>query len=878
MVGQPLFPDELVGALAVTEIAWGADLTAPPSSWTWYEVVPLQNPGIQYQIGKQQENNVAPPAQFTFALDNRNNDYTQYSPLCSNWPNVKEGTPARQRLIIASVSYTLIQGRIIGFQPSFDSTGKWATTVVTVAGRLRVDSNIKVPAKSPLYRAIMHNSPKHYIPLEGAVGTLIAPSVVTNDSATLTQAGGNAVTWASYTPEYTSPPYYIRFGTDNLPDLSKGGSLTTTNVSTSNASGWGLQFFNLFDALANGTAHVCICQWQTTDNRIYRLYMSSDGAFFGTTITVATDIASTESTVLNDNFTTSIFRDICITFAPTGGSTAVTFTYLTSFGTAATVAGVPLAQLKSVTFNPNLTTTTVPFVIGHFQVWDTPTYPFFSSSSILTPSAWTAWNNESVQTRLTRICDEDGIDLNFLGYYDSAFMMGPQFVDTIGTLLTECEQTLAGFKYDGLSDGVSFMAPSQRYDQFSQFTIDGTAGEIIPPFAPLPDDFLRTNRSIVTRRNGATTVYEAPPGGELSPDAVGVYERTLSPNPNYFDDTVIDDRARWEVHKGTIAGFRFPSISVNVRKVADRAAAIAAMLPGYMFTINTPLKYQPQLPSDDILLIAEGWTGLLIPPYRWEITFNTSLQDVYNVWKVSDQQLGRAGTNGHTLTSSIAANATSASLTTPSGSQTFTNTPSDFPFHIKIDGIKVRVHSIGANLLANGTFESGIANWSGQSGATIATDTIGYLSASSMKITPPGAVSNVSARADAVSATAGTSYLVWAWVYSVAGYSDVQIAVEWYDGTSTLITTSLPGSNVIPAATWTQISATVTAPASTATARFRVRIGSTPAVTDIIWADECVMTPTGATSSPQVATVSGVTKALTAGTPVTIWKNGVVKL
>lgn len=691
MVGQPLFPDELVGALSVTEIAWGANLSAASSSWTWFEVIPLQNPGIQYTVGRQQENNVAPPATMTFTLDNTNNDYTQYSALSSNWPNVVEGTPVRQRVVIGGTSYTLMQGRAIGFQPKFDSTGRFATVEVTVAGRLRVDSNIKVPAKSPLFRAIYPDAPLHYFPLEGAVGTLNAPSVMPNDSAILSQQSGGTLTWAGYTPEYVSPPYYIRFGTDNLPDFSKGGALYGS-VPTTNASGWGIQFVNFFDGFANGNAHVNVFEWHTADGRLYRMRMSGDGAFFGTTITMAVNDTAAETTVFNDNFTVAVLREVSVIFTPSGGNTILQF-YNNATLSTATITGVAFSNLRDVGINPDNTVTSVPFVLGHLQIWNTPTFPQYTQSSLLTPSELVSWANETAFTRLTRVCAEDNIALDFIGLYDDNTHMGPQFVDTIYAILTECEQTIGGWKYDGLTDGVSYMAPSQRYDQFSQFTLDGTAGELIPPLTPLPDDFLRVNRAIVTRRNGATSTYEDSTG-PLGTSAVGTYERTLSPDPNYYDDSNTNARARWEVHKGTIAGFRWPTINVNIRKIASRAAAIAGMKPGYMFTVKTPLHYQPFLPPEDILLVAEGWTATLIPPYVWNITFNCSLQDTYNVWKIGDSQFGRLATEGHTLAASAVKNASSLSFSTPAGKRLFTVIPGDFPMYVLVDGIRVKVTAI----------------------------------------------------------------------------------------------------------------------------------------------------------------------------------------
>jgi len=348
-----------------------------------------------------------------------------------------------------------------------------------------------------------------------------------------------------------------------------------------------------------------------------------------------------------------------------------------------------LGRVTGAWIGPN--GSTVITNVSKFQMSALATWGDYSTARLTTLyNAGLGNAGETVAARLARICTEDGITYATLGFYDHGPLCGPQPSGGWLDLIQATRMVEGGWVYDGGADGVQYMAPSQRYDQFSQFTIDGTAtsNEIQPPFAPVPDDQGRVNQQSVTRLNGSSFTY-TDTTSYLRVARVGLYAGQPM-TINLQSDSDVEPRARWEVHQGTVFGPRWPSVTVNVRTIPSRAAAIAALTPGLAFTVKTPTAYRPTYPSDDLLLVIEGYS-VTISRYRWIITFNTRLADPWRVWKISDTDLGRLATDGHTTSGTVAAGGTSATFITPADKQPWTTLAGDYPLWVNIAGIRVKV-------------------------------------------------------------------------------------------------------------------------------------------------------------------------------------------
>lgn len=81
------------------EMAFGADLTADQSTWTWTDVSDdLLNQSATKNRGRANESSQVTPTSLKLVLDNRSGDYTPDNPMSEHYPNIVLGTPCRALL------------------------------------------------------------------------------------------------------------------------------------------------------------------------------------------------------------------------------------------------------------------------------------------------------------------------------------------------------------------------------------------------------------------------------------------------------------------------------------------------------------------------------------------------------------------------------------------------------------------------------------------------------------------------------------------------------------------------------------------------------------------------------------------------------------
>lgn len=161
---------------------------------------------------------------------------------------------------------------------------------------------------------------------------------------------------------------------------------------------------------------------------------------------------------------------------------------------------------------------------------------------------------------------------------------------------------------------------------------------------------------------------------------------------------------------------------------------------------------------------------------------------------------------------------------------------------------RVRVDATIADLRAD-DFEAGITGWEAV-GGTVAHSTLqAHGGTGSLLLTPDGTSETVRARtilASSPTVVEGEDHEFSVWVYSVNGYT-VDISVEYFDAASISLDFVIWTTVTVPAATWTQLVATRTAPAGATTAQLNVNQRTTPAASDELYVDDVRFRTTTAT-------------------------------
>jgi hypothetical protein len=255
---------------------------------------------------------------------------------------------------------------------------------------------------------------------------------------------------------------------------------------------------------------------------------------------------------------------------------------------AQTISGYQHGRPFGIPISPDKTLSDV--TVGHVTV-QTAITSVFAASDLLD-----AYAGETAADRLVRLGQEEGIPIRVAGGYTSA--MGPQHVDTLHTLMTECETTDDGILApDPHRLGLLYRTRSSMTGIDAAVTLDYDAGEL-SGWAPVYDDQLTVNRLELSRRSGGTEVAEIAVGTmsiQDPPDGAGLTPSSLTINVE--SDTDLPDHATWRLAQGTCDDPRLPSLPVNLARseitTAQGAAVRALSLGDRVDVTGIPTAHYP---------------------------------------------------------------------------------------------------------------------------------------------------------------------------------------------------------------------------------------------------------------------------------------------
>lgn len=692
LLGTAILQSQYGGLLRlVVEIGFGAIISNPEGGWPWTDVTRdvLQDEGkmISWTIGQQDEMSAAAPASCTFDLDNRQNLYSANNPLSPNWPNVVRNTPIRVRMSQdgGNTWFVKFQGYANGFTPAWDATGTRAFVTVSASGVFRRLNQGTTPLHSTLYRDILASGPVAYWPCEDAANSTQCASAISGG----TPMTASNVTFAANTVVPGSGPQ---------PTL--GSTSTFYAPINGTFTGQWQVFWNFYMPAAPGV-DTFIMQIATPGGAIatWQVQISAAGNsfwIFGYSASGTQVIAQ----LLSDSLLLGQWNNWYLTAQQSGGNInwgvwhvpLVTPQGAFYGGTSGTTAGTisyPVSALIPASSGLN------GCAFGHLAARNTyDTLPFSHLSG-------NGYEFETPGARMTRLCSQYGMPFSIVGTYSTTESMGSQTVNTFISLLREAELADAGFLYDGLSSGLQYQGISQRLDQAVALTLDATSSAFMAPFEALDDDFRTRNSILVTRKNGSSASAEDDTG-PLGVNNVGKYDTSIT--VNHADDSELYNRASWELHSGTLAGFRYPAIELDLaaRPAIGKAwlnradGGTGPVVPGSHIQVTNVSSWISQHPPGPVDLCVIGWTEQ-INQVQWKVRLNCMPNNVYNTLKIGDSSVGRLDTAGGTTLSADAASGATTLTVATTDDKLWTTTatfPSDFPMSVYIDGIQVTVTGI----------------------------------------------------------------------------------------------------------------------------------------------------------------------------------------
>lgn len=450
-----------------------------------------------------------------------------------------------------------------------------------------------------------------------------------------------------------------------------------------------------------------------------------------------------------------------------------------------------------------------------------------------------AWHYETAADRIARICAEEDVEFRIVGDGDTSAFLGYQTADTPQAIMSSAAVSDFGYLADPLDAfGIEYRTSRSVMSQEPRLTLSYTGNELSNELLPVDDDSYLVNDA-TARRGDAGSARFVLESGALSvqppPHGVGPYTDEQSYSLAHEGQCV--DIASWTVHQGTLDEEHYPRIVValeNARINASAAltTAILSLDIGQRVDItNTP----DFLPAQDIRQIVIGYEEWF-DNFQHQVSLNTVPERVFEVAQYSSGF--RFDTDDSELYQDISSSATSITVSGPD----WTTDPAAIPIDWAVGGEQMRVTAVGRLISSNPFFDTDFTGWTGtNSTATRSTDYVHYYeqAVASAKIVPDG----VSASCDIINATTAVGtvtaleqYESSAWVYAPNGFDDVTVSVVWRDAAGASISTTTSATNVIAAGVWTHISAIFQAPALASRAQTRVRLGGSPAASDIVYA------------------------------------------
>ena len=683
-------------SILAVEVAWGADLTASDTTWTWTDVTTdvRQDPGISTNIGRNDEASATQPASCTMELNNTAGLYTIGPQNTVNYPYVRRGTPVRVRVNANSAGFkTVFFGYAVGWTPGWDVSGRIRTVKLEVAGSMRRLLQGTSPVKSPMRRYLETTAGSvvaYWSCEDGKQATSFAPSI-----------GSNLITWSGTPSLATSSAFVCSYPLPSMKDARYSGAVTPF---TPNATDGSMSIRCLYAFPTSGVVDGTVLLRVYTSGTVARwdlVYATGSGGM------LAIKAYNQVGTLVSDsgNYLMLVdgnLRRLSMEMYQSGGnvyyglnSQQVGESSYVSFSGILAVAGT-VGIATQVEVNPNTNTSDIPF--GHLSV---QALRSATESLSAATAPLNAFVGERPFQRFTRLCAENNVPAIYFGTSDIVFAtpadtLGYQQTGSIIPLLRDVEVASDGLLYDGLTAGLVYRTRQNRESKApaAVFNVNQLSGS----FQPVDDDQRLTNRATVSKVGGGGEYTFTDAAGPLGSDVVGVYDTSLQVNVR--DDVACEDISGWLVSKGTVVGYRYPQITVNLR---DPAVAQAWILlePGLRVDITNVGSVLPGHPNVTISLVIEGisnqirggdWVGTLkCSPYQvWDngtLGNTTVAGDVAGVIRAD-----ATSTTGTAITSV----STSISVVTTSSGPWITTAgfSTEFPFDVEIRGQRVTVTAI----------------------------------------------------------------------------------------------------------------------------------------------------------------------------------------
>lgn len=586
------------------ELALGADLTADPTTWTWTDITAYvrYNPSIRIQRGSQDEKATS-PGQVNLTLDNTSGRFTPRHPSSPYYPYVRRNTPLKVSVDPGTGYVSRGIFYVDEWPLEWDVSGHERHVSITASGLLRRLDQGTTPAKSPLVRSISGNSTMvSYWPCEDESGSTQfaeysggTPGMASNGvqfaaDATLASGGGALPTFPSscfarwYVRPFTATGEWAVAWVMKIPtDQASNTVIMNIASPTGTIGGWRINIIA-----------------GSPDTMLPQAYDHNGNELLGGG---AVNFQGNLGANLYDRW---LLWQVNAT--QNGSDVDWEVLFEAEDGDGAGKVGTATNQTcGTVTeIHHNSGTTIGDHQVGHMAV--------FSDADIWASTIFEAFRShvgEEASFRFSRICNEEGIPFDIVPLSGFGEPMGPQPNVSAMDVIRDVEAT-DGILREDLTGILSLTVREDLYNQAAALALDHDQHHLQPGFTPVEDDQGLRNDVTATRPTGSSARVI----NLTSVANEGRYDETITVNPS--TDAALPYHAQWHVALGTVDDFRYPAVRLNFARTPTLITSWLATDIGEPITIANP---PDELPPNTIELQLLGYTEE-ITRKNWGVELN----------------------------------------------------------------------------------------------------------------------------------------------------------------------------------------------------------------------------------------------------------------
>lgn len=650
-------------------MAFGADLTAAPSSWTWTDITAYvrYQPGITIVRGRADEFATFAACRIELQVDNRDGRFCSKNPTGAYYPNLMRNTPVRVRAKQnpGDTYSTRAVGFVDALPLSWDKSERNSYVTLTASGVLRrlaqtVPQKVLTqtgPIRSSAYRsfalqpyAFTTTAAVAYWPCEDESSATEIASGITGGTpmtvtGTVTLAGdstlpgsGSLITVpstatsaiAGVVPGYAiSTSWAIRavMKIPTAPAIAQailrwhtGGTLTEWQLVLTPGSPATLKLEGYTPALAEQLGDAGVNWVDSTSAELY-----------GTWVYYEANATQNGSNI--DWSQTFWFGD-------------------TGSGTTGTSASDTIGNVRDIGFGYGWGSAALTDVaIGHIGVSPDTSYP----SGVTAGDILDGFSGETASFRFTRLLSQEKISSVVLSG-GTTIPLGVQQTTSVTNLLQQLEEAEQGRVYDGRTGYLTLLPHEARQNRTVDLTIDKTLYQLDALGQPTDDDQKLQNDVTASRIGGSSARYADT--AHIDAGGGAVYATSVSLNLAY--DADLPYHAQWRTNLGTVDDLRYPRIDLNFSRAPSLITSwLTCDIGSRVQVLHPPSTGQP----DTIDVHIEGYTET-ISTREWTVSLNTAPARPWQVFTLEDTSLGRLDTGGSYLLSSYSSSATSMQIAT----------------------------------------------------------------------------------------------------------------------------------------------------------------------------------------------------------------------